>query len=196
MIALGTTLFGLEIPSAGPVFAAALVVHVLAGMTAVATGAVAIFARKAPGRHPRCGTSYVRGPAVVFGTATIMAGIRWEEDRHLFFIGAVAFTTATVGSLARRYRWRGWLTCHIPGMGLSYVALLTAFSIDNGPQLPLWNRLPAIAFWVGPSLIGTPLIVLALARNRPRARTDRAAGTPRGGTDQAASAPRTVEDSR
>jgi hypothetical protein len=55
-------------------------------------------------------------------------------------------------------------------MGVSYVAMLTAFYIDNGPQLPLWNRLPDSAFWVGPSLIGVPLIARALARYRPKAR--------------------------
>jgi len=54
-------------------------------------------------------------------------------------------------------------------MSLSYVVLLTAFYVDNGPNLPLWNRLPVIAFWIGPSLIGMPLLLRALRRNtRPR----------------------------
>lgn len=176
MSTLANTTFGLEIPSAGPVFAVALVVHILAGLTCVVTGAVAMLAKKRAGRHPRFGTIYYRGLGFVFGSAAILAGIRWEEDRHLFFIGAVAFTAATVGYLARRYRWHGWRSFHIPGMGLSYIAMLTAFYVDNGPQLPLWNRLPVIAFWVGPSLIGVPLILLALARYRPRVRADRAAG--------------------
>jgi hypothetical protein len=194
MPALATAVHGLEIPSAGPVFATALVVHILAGLICVATGAAAMLAKKRAGSHPRFGTTYYRGLGVVFGSAALLAGIRWEEDRHLLFIGAVAFTAATIGYLARRYRWRGWLFFHIPGMGASYIAMLTAFYIDNGPQLPLWNRLPVIAFWVGPSLIGIPLILLALARYRPRMRADRAAGLPYRGTDQAVSGPPTLED--
>src|SRR5713226_5732494 len=37
-----------------------------------------------------------------------------------------------------------WARFHIVGMGLSYVLLLTAFYVDNGKNLPLWNRLPPI----------------------------------------------------
>ena len=55
------------------------------------------------------------------------------------------------------------------GMGLSYVALLTAFYVDNGPHLPLWDRLPTITFWVAPALIGAPVILRALTRPRTRA---------------------------
>jgi hypothetical protein len=160
------TFFGLEIPDAGPVFAAALVVHILAGLTCVVAGALAATAPKRAGRHPRAGTVYYRGLAVVFGSATVLAAIRWAEDWYLFAIGAVAFTAGTVGHLARRRQWRDWARIHIPGMGLSYIALLTAFYVDNGPHLPLWNRLPVLAFWLGPSLIGVPLILAALARRR------------------------------
>jgi len=150
MLATAITIFGLEIPAAGPVFSVALIAHVLAGLTCVVTGALAASAPKRAGHHPRSGTIYYRGLAVVIGT--------------------VAFTAGTVGYLARRRRWRGWLTAYVVGMGVSYVAMLTAFYVDNGPQLPLWNRLPGLAFWVGPSLIGVPLIMRALARYRPKAR--------------------------
>jgi hypothetical protein len=43
-------------------------------------------------------------------------------------------------------------------MGLSYIALITAFYVDNGPHLPLWNKLPLLALWVFPSVIGLPLL--------------------------------------
>src|SRR4051794_27929385 len=178
MPVIATTLFGLEIPNAGPVFYAALVVHILAGLTCVAAGALAATAPKRPGRHPVSGTVYYWGLALVFGSATIMATLRWAEDWYLFLIGAIAFTAATVGYLARRQFWRHWRYFHIPGMGLSYVAMLTAFYVDNGPHLPLWNRLPVLAFWVGPSLIGIPLILRALARRHLLTRTPAPAGAP------------------
>ena len=49
-------------------------------------------------------------------------------------------------------------------MGGSYIALLTGFYVDNGPFLPLWDRLPHITYWLLPSLVGIPLIWLALRR--------------------------------
>jgi hypothetical protein len=51
-------------------------------------------------------------------------------------------------------------------MGGSYIALFTGFYVDNGPNLPLWDRLPSLAYWVLPSLVGVPLILGALARRR------------------------------
>jgi hypothetical protein len=53
-------------------------------------------------------------------------------------------------------------------MGVGYVAMLTAFYVDNGPHLPLWDRLPPLAFWLLPSVIGAPLIARAIRRARHR----------------------------
>jgi hypothetical protein len=46
--------------------------------------------------------------------------------------------------------------------------MLTAFYIDNGPHLPLWDRLPTLAFWLLPSAIGAPIITRAIIRARLR----------------------------
>jgi hypothetical protein len=161
MTVLISKALGVDIPDS-PIFAVALAVHILAGILCVVTGLVAITARKRPGRHPRFGSIYHVSLGVIFVTASIMASIRWSQDAYLFFIGAFAFASASLGRLARNHRWRNWPYVHVPGMGMSYVALLTAFYVDNGPHLPLWNRLPTIAFWILPSLIGVPLIVRAL----------------------------------
>jgi len=79
---LTSTVAGLEIPSAGPVFAVALGVHVIGGTWSVVTGALAATARKRPGRHPRAGLLYLWGIGVMFTTATVMATMRWREDAH------------------------------------------------------------------------------------------------------------------
>jgi hypothetical protein len=42
--------------------------------------------------------------------------------------------------------------------------MFAAFYIDNGPQLPIWNRLPHVAYWLLPVLIGAPLTWNALRR--------------------------------
>ena len=56
-------------------------------------------------------------------------------------------------------------------MGAGYIAMLTAFYVDNGPHLPLWDRLPPLAFWLLPSAIGVPVIARAVLHAR-RARQE------------------------
>lgn len=155
----------IEAPSDSPIFLMVLAVHVVAGVTCVVTGIVAMLSRKRPGRHPRFGTAYYRSLSVVFTTAAILSALRWAEDYHLFIIGSLAFAAATLGRTALRKRWRGWVRLHICGMGFSYILLLTAFYVDNGPNLPLWKELPSSAYWLLPSGIGLPLILHALLRH-------------------------------
>jgi hypothetical protein len=159
-------IFGDQVGSTAPVFLAFLAVHVLAGLTAVITGATAALTRKGSPRHIRAGRRYYRAITVVFVTATVLAAMRWRQDYYLFLIGAVAFTAATIGYQHRR-RHRPGDTGHIAGMGTAYVAMLTAFYVDNGPHLPLWDRLPALSFWLLPSAIGAPIIIRAIVRARP-----------------------------
>ena len=146
-------------------FGLVLVVHIPAGLTCVVTGAIALLSRKQRGRHPSFGEVYFWALAVVFVTATGLAAMRWDQSAYLFVLGCVSFAFASLAYGARKKRWPGWLTMHMLGMSLSYIVLLTAFYVDNGPKLPLWDRLPIIVFWVGPSLIGLPLLARAMVRN-------------------------------
>jgi uncharacterized membrane protein len=167
---------GLPIPDAGTVFAAALVIHILSGVTAVISGALAATAKKRPGRHPRAGRIYLSALGGVFVTATVMAIIRWREDAHLLAIAVIAFGLGLYGYRARRRHRPGWPSHHGIGMGGSYIALLTGFYVDNGPFLPLWKELPHVTYWLLPSIVGAPLIWLALSRYRripTRSRPDR-----------------------
>jgi hypothetical protein len=158
-------ILGDEVGSTAPVFLAFLAVHVIAGLTAVATGAAAALTRKGSSRHVRAGRWFYRAISVVFATAAILAAMRWRQDYYLFIIGAAAFAAATIGYQHRRRRRPGD-TGHIAGMGTGYVAMLTAFYVDNGPHLPLWDHLPALAFWLLPSVIGAPVIARAVLRGR------------------------------
>jgi len=162
---MSINILGIEIPDSRPVFLATLAVHVTAGTVSAFSGALAAFSRKQVGRHPRAGKVYLVGLATIFVTATIMAAMRWRYSWHLFVIACVAFGLGLLGLFARERQWHRWMTWHGSAMGMSYVTLLTGFYVDNGHQLPLWNRLPTIAFWLLPSVIGVPLIVWALARN-------------------------------
>jgi hypothetical protein len=40
-------------------------------------------------------------------------------------------------------------------MGGSYIALLTGFYVDNGPNLPLWDHLPHWTYWTLPATEGS-----------------------------------------
>src|SRR5438552_11176608 len=161
-------ILGDQVGSTAPAFLVILAIHVMAGLAAVITGAVAALARKGSPRHIRAGRWYYRAITTVFATATALAAMRWAQDYYLFILGAVAFTAATTGYLHRR-RNRPGDTGHIAGMGIAYTAMLTAFYVDNGPHLPLWDRLPVLAFWLLPAAIATPLITRAIIRARNKA---------------------------
>jgi hypothetical protein len=188
VIQLARQLFGLPIPDEGALFDVALACHIAAGLTCVVAGALAATAPKRPGRHPTSGRVYFWSLAVLFASSTTMAVLRFAHDWHLLLIGTVAFGAASLGYLARRRRRPGWLRIHIPAMGGSYIALLTGFYVDNGPHLPLWDRLPSPAYWLLPSLVGVPLILRALTRRHllslsqgPRGRPHRGAQPDRPG---------------
>jgi hypothetical protein len=42
---------------------------------------------------------------------------------------------------------------------------LTAFYVDKGKSLPVWRDLPAIAYWLAPSLVGLPILGWSLLRS-------------------------------
>jgi hypothetical protein len=173
---LAVSVPGADVVREGPVLAAVLAVHVAAGLTCVVAGALAASARKRPGRHPVAGRVYLGGLAVVVVTAATMAVARWPHNAHLLAIAFVAGALALAGWRARRNRRPGWVTRHAIGLGGSYIALLTGFYVDNGPQLPVWDRLPDWTFWVLPSAVGVPLIVRAVRRfGRPAGRRSAAA---------------------
>lgn len=151
-------------------FRIVLALHVTAALTAVVSGALSAAATKGPGRHPRAGTVYLYALAAVFVTVTIMAALRWNRDWHLFVIAAVAFGLAAAGRQARRGAEETRRTLwHGATLAASYVLLFTGFYVDNGPRLPLWDRLPHLAYWFIPAAIGAPLTWRALARYRARA---------------------------
>lgn len=139
--------------------------HIAAGLTSVATGAATMLAVKGPGAHPRRGRAYLCALSATAATGLTIALSDWTHLWHLAALGTTAAGAAALGYLARRRRANGWLATHIIGMGGSYVLMLTAFYIDNGPRLPLWNVLPPLSFWVLPTAIGAPIIIRALRRH-------------------------------
>ena len=154
---------GLDVASTSAVFLTILSGHVVAAIVAIAAGLVAMLARKGSRRHRRAGRTYLTAVLVVFLTACVMAAFRWMDDYPLVITGAVAAVSAIFGFLYRRLHRPGDAP-HIIAMALSYVAMLTAFYVDNGPHLPVWNLLPPIIFWFLPATVGVPLTIRAVRR--------------------------------
>ncbi|MGH7571393.1 MAG: DUF2306 domain-containing protein [Gemmatimonadota bacterium] len=161
----GVVILGIPIPSSSPVFLSILAIHVVAGLLCSVVGVMAMLAPKRPGWHPTAGSVYFWSLVVVFLTMTALSILRWPADNHLFAMGLASFGAGWVGRRARRRLWQGWAPVHVAGMALSYILLLTAFYVDNGPHLPLWRSLPRLVHWILPSLVGLPLLVWVLKRH-------------------------------
>lgn len=156
---------GIPIPSSSPVFLGFIAVHVLAGLVCTVAGIVAMLSSKGPGRHHTAGSIYYWGLGVVFVTMTALSFMRWPLNNHLLALGILSFAAGAVGRRARRRLQRGWAPVHVTGMALSYILLLTAFYVDNGPHLPVWRSLPRAAHWLLPGLVGLPILLWVLARH-------------------------------
>jgi hypothetical protein len=159
-------IFGFEIPNAGLTFFVALGVHMLAALGALVSGILAATARKRPGRHPRAGRVYLWFIGFVVASASVMAIVRWEHSAYLLALAVLLSGLATLGWFSRPSRYPSRYRRHAIGMGGSFIVLLTGFYVDNGAQLPVWDQLPPVLYWIIPALIGVPLILLALRRYR------------------------------
>lgn len=154
-----------------------IVAHIAAGLTAIVCGATAMLSPKRHGRHPKAGTYFLLALLAVFATATPIALAR-PHTAYLLLVGALALAAGSLGYTARRIRWNGWLPFHVAGMATSYIALLTAFYVDNGPRLPVWNLLPPVSFWFLPAAVGLPILLWALNRHARPAQSRTKENTP------------------
>ena len=125
-----------------------------------------MLSKKGRGRHSNFGLTYFWCLFGIFVTMSALAFTRWREDCDLFILGTLSFGAAWLSRAILRYRWYQWLRLHPTLMGASYILMITAFYVDNGKNLPLWQELPQIAFWILPALVGTPVILYVL-RSHP-----------------------------
>ncbi len=153
-----------------------LVVHALAALTAGVTGVITFSRPKRGVRHPKWGVRYLWTYTVVFLTAIILSVRDLPTDAYLVVLATIGYGAALGGYGARHFRqepWlrvlgKQWISVHIVGMIGSYVVLWTAFYVDNAHLIPGLKELPTLTFWVLPSLIALPFLVLSLSRFAPK----------------------------
>lgn len=142
-----------------------VVLHVACGVIAVLVGAGAMCTVKGSRRHRRLGRVYLVVVAGLCASAPVLAALDWTHRWHLVVLAGGAAALAGLGLVGARKRRR---SAHIAGMGGAYIVVLTAFYIDNGPRLPLWNQLPPVVFWLLPAAAGLPVLLRALRRHHLR----------------------------
>lgn len=149
-------------------FAVLLVIHIMAGTVCLLTGIMASNVRKKRGTHTLIGEVYHGGYLVIFFTSILMAIMNWSESAYLFYIAIFSYGLALLGYVAKKCRWKNGLGVHIGGMLGSFIGIITAILVVNGPKIPYLNEIPPLYLWFLPTLIGTPVITLVSRRYRKR----------------------------
>ncbi|MCO1656330.1 DUF6544 family protein [Pseudonocardia humida] len=138
--------------------------HVGCGIVAVACGAGAMLTRKGSRGHRRLGRAHLVALTVLGTTAPVLAAVDWAHRWHLVVLGGAALASAAAGYRAVHWSRPPRLLAHLVGMSSGYIAMLTAFYVDNGPRLPLWDQLPGPVLWLLPTAVGAPLVVRSARR--------------------------------
>lgn len=145
-----------------------LLIHILAGVICLITGFLAIISKKRKGKHTVNGEIYHFSYVVIFITSVAMAIWNWNESAYLFYIALFSYGLALYGYLARKIKWKKWLSSHITGMLGSYIGVITAVLVVNQSKIPILQDLPSLLIWFLPTIIGTPLIKKIQDKYKPK----------------------------
>ena len=139
-------------------------VHIAAGCIGLVLGPVLFAARKRPGLHTTGGEVYHWTFLVLFISAVGLAVLNWDEVWWLALVGAFSYSFALRGYLAAKRRRPGWLAAHVAGQGGSYIAMTTALLVVNTQGVGESGGIGAVAPWLLPTLVGTPLIAYTVSQ--------------------------------
>ncbi|RXJ04545.1 DUF2306 domain-containing protein [Anaerobacillus alkaliphilus] len=145
-----------------------LIIHIVTGFVCLVSGVIAMSSRKKTGKHSLSGEVYHWSYVFVFLTAVFMSMIHWEESAYLFYIGVFSYALAFLGYVASKKRWKNWIVSHIGGMLGSYIGIVTATIVVNIPKIPVLNEVPALLFWLLPTIVGTPFIFRVANKYKPK----------------------------
>jgi hypothetical protein len=140
-----------------------IALHVVAGSIGLLLAGPVLFAPKRRGWHTRLGRAYALCTAVLCVSAFGL--VAYAPIRLLGLAILSVLTAGWVGAgvwLARSRPWLGgpgqWRVWHLNCMGSSVIAFVTAFAVQvaDGHLLA----------WLGPTIVGAPLIGLRTAREQ------------------------------
>lgn len=151
-------------------FTILLTIHIFSGVICLIAGVMASTVKKRKGYHTKIGEIYHGAYVVIFITSIIMAIINWAESAYLFYIAVFSYGLCLFGYLARKNRWKNWISKHIGGMLGSFIGVVTATLVVNGSKLYWINTIPALLLWFLPTIIGTPIIIIVGRRYRKQRR--------------------------
>jgi uncharacterized membrane protein len=128
-----------------------LILHVVSGLIALATGATALVAAKGRPVHRKAGRAYVWAMTLVFVTALALAGFRF--NRFLFMIAFLSYYSVFAGVRALALKtlhgnqdpaWFDWAAGLVnAGMNVVFVGFGVQILVDD-PQ-----RIPAALMYLG-----------------------------------------------
>ncbi|MBT6156948.1 MAG: DUF2306 domain-containing protein [Planctomycetaceae bacterium] len=135
-------------------------VHVAAGFAALTLGPVAMSVRKRRGSHTRVGEVYHWLVLVACLLAVVVVLFDWRRLYWFVPISVGSYAFAFLGYVAVKKRWHGWLEWHVIGQLGSYIAMVTAFLVNNWHTVSQFTglRIPMIVVWLLPSIVGSPII--------------------------------------
>jgi hypothetical protein len=148
-----------------------IVIHAASGGTALALGLIGMISRKRRGLHTVNGILFHVAALVTCVTASVISFQSWDTHWWLFLIALFSYIAVALGHVSARVRWQGWIPFHIICQCSAYISMTTAFLVVNRSILPKFVGIPSYWSWIIPTVIGTPLIVLATARYSPKKST-------------------------
>jgi len=140
-----------------------LILHVAFGFISLAVGTLIAFRRKADATHARLGTVFFWSMLTMAACGLALALIHPNVLLVVIAVGSsilVLLGRASMRSTkgTRDSRWRR----HIGFMGGGLISAWTAFIVVNQPPF-----IPPLVVWIGPSVIGTVIIIRASRKYVP-----------------------------
>jgi uncharacterized membrane protein len=135
--------------------AAVRIVHVTAGVSALALGAVGMSIPKTLRLHPRLGNCYFVAMSVACTSAILIAVSEWARLWYFLFLAVGTYAFGVAGYVAGKRRKAHWLPIHVIGLTSSYCGLVMAFLVSRFGitrilpglgRLPLFVRLAPLMF--------------------------------------------------
>ena len=123
-------------------------IHVVAGVSGLALGAVGMSTPKDWRLHPWAGECYFVATTVACASAVVIAISEWSRLWYFLILAVGTYAFAVVGYMAGKRRKREWLLVHVVGLTSSYCGLAMAFLVGRFGIMRIFPSLARFPFFV------------------------------------------------